>query len=96
MMNQLPEIWANRVNASGLCSTIPFRMFWDEETKEYWDAKNEIEVHSDEVGFAVMDMFVVTFASGNEDEVLAWTRGVEAAMHILRSWTTLPDGEMTI
>lgn len=76
-------VYAAMINLSGLWSTDPTGCQHDQESGSWWDKSGNLEIKK--LGVCHDGAFI-SFASANEDEVVAWISGAKAAAQITANW----------
>ena len=79
------ELWAARVNLSGLWDNAPVRVKWNGEQEYYTDASGNLGFSPGDILRYDDKYMVVVFASENKAEVKAFIAGARAVYHILRA-----------
>lgn len=75
-------MWGARINLTGILTPKPIKLSWDKELKCYWDKDGDYDFDPGQV----KHLGVVSFASKNKKEVLAWIAGARGVMDMLKDW----------
>jgi len=87
-MNEPPnKIWGNGINLSGLWSTDPMFFTYNDEIGGWWHSDGNTSIEKLGV-YVVKSKNVYTFSSTNKREVLIWTKGVIAALDMMKRWAS--------
>lgn len=84
--NSRPDVvYGTSVNLSGLYASDPIKCTWDPGLESWWDNDGEFDI--EELGL-VYERGYVKFGAVDEEEVVAFIKGVTATMHLLSLWST--------